>query len=147
MTKDVIVTVHGRQMGAEQEDDIEVINIGTYYERNGKTYIKYDECQEETGEVISNMLKIGADGIELTKKGTIGAQMVFRENQKINSYYETPYGMMMMTIYTNSIQCVQEPELIEVRISYTIEMNGELLSEADVYIKVEPRDGQNIKLV
>lgn len=147
MTKDVIVTVRGRQIGGEQEEDIEIINVGNYYERNGKTYIKYEERQEETGEVISNMLKIGKDGIELTKKGTIGAQMVFRENEKINSCYETPYGMVMMAIYTNSIQCNQQPDLIEVNISYTIEVNGELLSEADVYIKVESRGLQSVKLV
>ncbi|MDD6572279.1 MAG: DUF1934 domain-containing protein [Thermoflexaceae bacterium] len=147
MTKDVLVTVRGKQIGNNYEDEIEIINRGNCYERNGKTYIRYEEQQEESDAVIQNMIKIGSDGIEITKKGSVGAQMIFRENEKINSCYETPYGMMMMAIYTNRIQCSIEPEKIEINVLYSIEMNGELLSDADVYIKVEPLGMEQIKLM
>lgn len=147
MTKDVIVTVRGKQIGNDYEDDIEVINVGNYYKQNGKVYIRYDEQPEGTDEIIQNMIKISDDGIEITKKGSVGAQMIFRENEKINSCYETPFGVMMMSIYTNQIQCTMEEDRIEINVLYSIEMNGELLSDADVYIKVESRGASEIKLM
>lgn len=147
MTKDVLVTVVGTQISEEQEDTIEILNVGNYYERNGKKYIKYDETQEETGEVISNLIKIGPEGIELTKKGSVGAQMIFRENEKVNSCYDTPYGTLMMGIYTNKILCHVEEELIEIKVNYEIELNGELLSNARVHIKVVPKNPDGIKLI
>lgn len=147
MTKDVLVTVRGKQIGTDYEDEIEVINIGTFYEKNNKIYIRYEEQQEGTNAVIRNMIKIDGEGIEITKKGSIGAQMVFRENEKVNSCYETQYGMIMMAIYTNRIQCIMEPDRIEINVLYSIEMNGELLSDADVYIKIEPRGMNQVNLL
>lgn len=147
MTKDVLVTVKGKQIANDHEDEIEVINVGTYHERNGKIYIRYEEQVEGTDASVLNMIKIDGEGIEITKKGSVGAQMIFRENEKINSCYDTPYGMLMMAIYTNQIQCNIEQDKIEINVLYSIEMNGELLSDADVYIKVESRGVNELNLV
>lgn len=147
MTKDVLVTVKGKQIADDHEEEIEVINVGSYYERNGKIYIRYEEQMEGTDAVVLNMIKIDGDGIEITKKGSVGAQMIFRENEKINSCYDTPYGMLMMAVYTNRIQCSMEQDKIEINVLYSIEMNGELLSDADVYIKVESRGLKELNLM
>lgn len=147
MTNDVIVTVRGIQIGLESEDDIEVISPGKYYERNNKRYIRYEEQQEDMSGTVINTIKIGPEGVEIVKKGLVGAQMVFREKEKINTCYETPYGIMMVTIYTNHVQYTVSEELIEVNLSYNIEMNGEALSDARVYIKVEPRTDDGIRLM
>ena len=146
MTKDVLVTVKGRQIGLDGEDDIEVINVGTYAQKNGKIYIRYDERDEHNAAAIKNQIKIDGRKVEIMKKGSVGAQMFFEENEKINSCYETPFGNLMMAIYTKSVDCKMDENLIELNINYTIEINGEHLSDADVYIKVEPRGGSSIKL-
>lgn len=147
MTNDVIVTVHGKQIGVESEDDIEVISPGKFYERNNKLYIRYEEQQEDMTGTIINTIKIGQDGVEITKKGIVGAQMIFRENEKINTCYETPYGMMMVAIYTDHVQYNVSENLIEVNLSYKIDMNGETLTDATVYIKVEPRTDTGLHLL
>ncbi len=147
MTNDVIVTVRGKQIGLESEDVIEVISPGKYYERNNRLYIRYEEQQEDMSGTIINTIKIGQDGVEIIKKGVVGAQMIFRENEKINTCYETPYGMMMVAIYTEHVQHSVSEELIEVNLSYKIDMNGEMLTDATVYIKVEPRTDMNIRLL
>lgn len=147
MTNDVIVTVRGKQIGLESEDVIEVISPGKYYERNNRLYIRYEEQQEDMSGTIINTIKIGQDGVEIVKKGIVGAQMIFRENEKVNTCYETPYGMMMVAIYTEHVQHSVSEELIEVNLSYKIDMNGETLTDATVYIKVEPRTDRNIRLL
>lgn len=147
MTKDVLVTVRGKQLVDDESEVIEVINMGSYYEKNGKTYIRYEEQMEDGDGTVSNTIKISDEGVEMTKKGAVGAQMLFRENERINSCYDTPFGMLMMVVHTKSIECKIEENLIELDIAYDIEMNGELMSDAHVYIKVEPRALGNVNLM
>ena len=42
MTKDILVRVRGVQTIGEEEDTVEMITPGTYYEKNGKQYFIYD---------------------------------------------------------------------------------------------------------
>ena len=46
MTKDVLVRVTGSHLMNEETDDISVITAGTYYFKNGKHYIVYEEHVE-----------------------------------------------------------------------------------------------------
>ena len=58
MTKDILVRVRGVQTIGEEEDTVEMITPGTYYEKNGKQYFIYDESLDETGEPTHNTVKI-----------------------------------------------------------------------------------------
>ena len=49
MTKDILVRVRGVQTIGEEEDTVEMITPGTYYVKNGKQYLIYDESLDETG--------------------------------------------------------------------------------------------------
>ena len=43
MTKEVMVTISGLQMAGEEEDAIELVHIGDYYEKNRTHYILFEE--------------------------------------------------------------------------------------------------------
>ena len=57
MTKDILVRVRGTQTIGEEEDTVEMITPGTYYEKNGKQYFIYDESLDETGEPTHNTVR------------------------------------------------------------------------------------------
>ena len=78
MTKDVLINISGLQMDVEPDNPIEMVTTGAYYLRNGKHYILYDELSEDN-EVTKNVLKIGPNSVELTRKGAQGSHMVFEE--------------------------------------------------------------------
>ena len=60
MTKDVLLSIKGLQIGEnEQNDTIEVISPGDYYFRNGKHFFMYEEVMEGQKESTRNMIKIG----------------------------------------------------------------------------------------
>ena len=72
MTKEIIVTLSGSQeiltnesfqeeddvLDASLTDEIQVIAIGEYYEKNGTHYILYDEVIEGQAVLEKNMIKI-----------------------------------------------------------------------------------------
>ena len=58
MTKDVIVNISGLHMERTEEENtnapIEVVAPATYFFRNGKHYILYEEVEESVSNVTKN---------------------------------------------------------------------------------------------
>ena len=54
MTKDVLISISGLQFAeGENSEPVEVITSGSYYKKNGKHYILYDEVAEDTRTLTS----------------------------------------------------------------------------------------------
>lgn len=84
MTKDVLLSIKGLQIGEnEQNDTIEVISPGDYYFRNGKHFFMYEEVMEGQKESTRNMIKVRDNYMELTKKGAVNVHMIFEKIKKI----------------------------------------------------------------
>ena len=43
MTKDVLITIRGVHTMDEEDNDVEMIVRGDYYQKNGKHYVLYEE--------------------------------------------------------------------------------------------------------
>lgn len=140
MTKEVMVTISGLQMAGEEEDAIELVHIGEYYERNGTLYILFEEMMEGIQEPIKNIIKIKERCLEVQKKGPITAHMVFEEGRSESSTYAVPYGSFLVEILTNSVQIHREEEQIEVSASYGLDINGAHCADCDIRIRVESRE-------
>ena len=76
MTKDVLVSISGMHMGIvspqpdEEDEPIEVVTPASYYCRNGKHYIIYDEVMEGMAGTVKNKIKItGDDSMEIMRSG------------------------------------------------------------------------------
>jgi len=124
MTKDVLLSISGLHQdvtGIEAQGDepgsepIEVIVPASYYEKNGKHYVIYDELVEGIPGTIKNKVRILDDQkVEIIKSGITNTHMVF-EKDKINmTQYETPYGEMMIGVFTKDIQFEEQDEKITV---------------------------------
>ena len=90
MTKDILLKIQGMHFGeqmaeekvVEEEEPIEVITAGNYYNKNGKHYIKYEEIMEGEKENTSSLIKIQGDTLEVTKKRAEQCPHDFSEKQK-----------------------------------------------------------------
>ena len=78
MTKDVFVSISGMHeeiaetpaVERDEAEAIEVVTPGSYYFRNEKHYIVYDEAVEGSSEMIRNRIKITGTGcVEIVKSG------------------------------------------------------------------------------
>ena len=109
MTKDILINISGLQMDVDPNDPIEMMTTGAYYLRNGKHYILYDELSEDN-EIVKNVIKIGPKSVELTRKGGQSSHMVFEEGKENLSYYDTPFGSLLMGVNTSNIDWIEEEE-------------------------------------
>lgn len=142
MTKDVLVSISGMHMDVisgmtdEENEAIEVVTPASYYCRNGRHYVIYDEVMEGTPGTIKNKIKItGTDSVEIMKTGISNAHMVFEKNKKNLTYYKTPFGQMLVGVNTKNMEVNVTDDNIGVSVDYELDINHEPL--ADCKIKME----------
>lgn len=144
MTKEVLLTISGLHMDAfsdepdEENAPIEVITPATYYLKNGKHYVLYDEVVEGMLGSIKNTIKITGDSkLEMKKSGIASTNMVF-EKEKINvTQYDTPYGEMMVGVYTKDMKVDVTEDDIDVSISYSLDVNSEKVADCSIVINIK----------
>lgn len=138
MTKDILLRISGVQFpgGIEEMDteELEVITSGSYYEKNGRRYIRYDEVQEGQEGVIRNLLKIDDNSLELTRRGLTGVHMVFEKNKKNESYYDTPFGSFLVGVSATHVSVQQSENSLEVKVRYALEINYEFVADCSINV-------------
>lgn len=141
MKEKVFVKVKGLQFanGQEEEDIIEVINVGRYRIINGNEYVKYDEVYEESTQKSTNTIKISEKCVEITKKGLVTAHMSFVEGEKTMTFYDTPYGSIYLGIFAQNIQIERDEDDIRISIDYSIDMNYEKVADSHIDIEISSK--------
>lgn len=147
MTKDVLVSVTGSHRVNGESDDISIITAGTYYFKNGKHYILYEEHIEGISEPIRNTIKVGVDCVEMIKGGETKTHMVFERMKTNITCYATPYGQMMMGVSTDALEISEEENQLKVDIDYSLEANYETASRCHVEIEVSSREAAKLTLL
>lgn len=134
MDKNVLLKIKGLQFEFDNNEPIEVIIRGKYYNRNGKHFILYDEV-DENGECTKNSIKVSKEDVELIKKGTSNTHMLFQKGRKNLTCYTTPYGSMMIGINATKLNIDEQENKLEVDIDYILDVNYNYIS--DCRIKIE----------
>ncbi|MSS63277.1 DUF1934 domain-containing protein [Velocimicrobium porci] len=142
MNKKVLVSISGLQTEIGDDEAIEIVSPGEYHQRDGKHYILYEEMHEdgeaESG-VSKNLLKISPDYIELTKKGYANVNMVFEKDKKTMTYYQTPFGNLLIGLYTTNISIIEQKEGMIATIDYSLDINYDYVTDCNIKIKVMDR--------
>jgi Uncharacterized protein conserved in bacteria len=147
MTNDVLVSIKGLQFGEGTEQEVvETITPGSYYFKNGKHFVIYEETLEGEIESKKNIIKASQDILEIVQKGSYSANMLFEKNKKNLSYYNTPYGSVSIGITATSLVLEEESDSIQIRVEYALEVNQEYLADCSVSIEVKSKDTKNFVL-
>lgn len=147
MTKDVLLSIKGLQFANDpQTEPLEIITSGDYYKRNGKHYILYDEVMEGFSGVTKNIIKIKEDCLDVTKKGVTNVHMVFEKSKKNVTYYQTPYGSLMIGIDAKDIKVQEQEETIFVDVTYGLEVNYEHMADCTIKMNIQSKNAGNFKI-
>ncbi|MBD5521927.1 MAG: DUF1934 domain-containing protein [Lachnospiraceae bacterium] len=142
MTKDVLISLCTVQSnsGETQEDRTQTLISGNYYEKNGRHYIFYDEVMEGVSKAVKTNVKISENMLEIIRSGPIGVRMLFEENKKNVTSYNTPYGNILLGISTKKINVTVQPDIIEIDLEYTLDADGGHLSDCSMNMKIQSKN-------
>ncbi|MCX4339448.1 MAG: DUF1934 domain-containing protein [Lachnospiraceae bacterium] len=143
MTKEVLLTLQGLQFDQREvdSDKIEMVTVGDYFKKNDRHYVVYEEITEGFEQPTKNRLKFSDHMVELTRNGLVNVHMVFQENKKNMSNYNTPFGQILVGIDTKRINIDEKEDNIVVEVDYALDINYEFLS--DCHIKIDIRSKEN----
>lgn len=148
MTKEVFIRIVGLQtpvdnMEVEDNEPIEVVHTGTYYFKNGKHYLFYEEAAEGFPGVTKAQIRWQKDGIlEVIKKGISNSHMIFENNQRHTCDYQTPLGNLDLGILTKRISGKEEEEVLEIAAEYNMDVEWEPVAKCMIKIHVQPRNAE-----
>lgn len=146
MTKEVLLAISGIQMSVEDEDAVEMFAPGEYYFRNGKHFLLYEEVVEGFSETTKNIIKVSDDYMELTKKGITNVHMVFEKNKKNVTYYNTPFGSLLIGIEASRVEVHESDAGIHIEVVYALEINCEFIADCNISIDVSPKGAKGFCL-
>ena len=127
--KDITLKIIGKQFSAENgEDQMEFVTEGKMYERNGSTYLVYEESEFSGMPGCKTTLKLSDGCIRMKRIGqgaTFGAEFVFEKGKRFTSNYRTPYGDFAMEVLTNDVvNNLSSEGFGDIHIDYHVSLSG-----------------------
>ena len=157
MTKDVLVSISGKHIDimngmaqeyAGEDDGIEVVTPASYYLRNGKHYIIYDEVVDGMAGAIRNKIKItGTDVVEIMRSGLSSSHMVFEKNKKNLTYYRTPFGQMLVGVNTRNMEINVGENKINVLVDYELDVNHEPMADCKIKMNIMSKNNGDFSVL
>ena len=142
MNKEVIINISGLQLDAGTEEPIELMTTGDYYLKNGKHYVIYDELTDDS-QVVKNRLKISPKVVEVTKKGASSSHMVFERGKENLTYYDTPFGSLLLGINTSKIDLEEKEDSMALHIDYGLSINSDHVSDCSIDVSIASKQQEH----
>lgn len=138
MKKDVLITIKGLQNYEDQdEDSIELVTKGTYYQKDEDYYIVYKESELTGLGETTTTVKIEPNRVTVIRFGDTQSHMIFEEGEKHVSYYDTGAGALTIGISTKQIRKAVNSFSATLMIDYTMEVNNSMVGENAFNISVK----------
>ena len=142
--KRVLVSVKSVQRDIDGEDtSVELISPGTYYERKGVKYIRYEESSVTGLDGVKTTIKFYPDSIVLLRTGAVNMRHEYIRGEEKVSIYETPYGDLTMAVKTHELTVNLEDGIGHVHLGYDISIEGswQFYNQLDIYVREDNEDG------
>ena len=125
----VKVLMETTQRADGQTDRQSLTYEGTFYQKDQSAHLIYKE------EGSTAHIRIGEGEVHVHRLGSLSGDLWFVRGDERDSRYETPYGRMILTVATDSLDW--NPLKKQLLIRYRLLAGDQLLSENEMMIKME----------
>lgn len=137
-TKKFIINISGYQQSfiEADKDNVEMTTTGDFSYEDGLYYIDYDETEMSGMEGTQTSIEIGSDYVSIQRSGAMNTDMLFMQGRKTYSMYHTPFGELLVGIYTSKLEIVTHDRCCTLYIEYDIEINDKPNGRNSIEINV-----------
>ena len=140
MTKNVLVTISGKRMMNDGDEDVELVIPGTYCRKAGLHTVCYEEPGEGDDPGTRNTILIGSDGRQILKEGMANVRMAFLNRaDRVTSCYSTPFGDFMIGIVTRDIKIDESRDRLNVAVDYAMDIGDQHVSDCSINVEIVSR--------
>ena len=138
--KDAVVKITDRHVQDGEEYTCELATSGSLDFRPDGFTVVYNETDEEL-KGCKTTLKYENGTIVMTRSGKYNTELIIEKDRRHTCFYATPYGELMMGVYTKNMFTDMNENGGTLRFSYTIDFNNDLASENDLTVTVAVKGG------
>ncbi len=133
----VKITMHSTPQGQEDTRPIMLVAFGQLAEKNGTTYVRYEESAVTGMEGTRTTLKWTTDTFTIIRHGRYEHRQEYRQGQNSQFAYKTPYFTIPMLAYTRKLTILQESSHWQVNLLYDLTMDGTASGSIRLRIDIE----------
>ena len=134
---DVLISVTGTQRVDGNEETIRLTTAGSMEPDGGGWKLTYEESAATGMEGVTTVLWAGADEVKVERTGRLHSLLILQKGRRHQCSYDTPYGTLMLGVYTSECRNALTASGGELRFLYTLDMNAAAWSDHDVRISVK----------
>ncbi len=140
MTRNVMLSIRGRQSYADQEPEvIELVTEGTLVQTEDGWDLVYEESNLTGMEGVTTTFHVEPDKITLSRTGRLNSQMVFEEGAYHDSLYEVEFGALMITVCASKVQSSLEENGGTIDLVYGIEIEQNAAGVIDYHLDIKTK--------
>lgn len=140
LVRDYLIKITGKQEVDGESNSIEVETTGHYEEKDGIKYIYYKEyVEDQDNESERNTIVKIEEGelVSIIREGEYQSQLMLELERQHQCYYQTPYGDMLIKVYTSVIEESLNKRGGSLRAVYSLDFNGNFGSENEFIIELK----------
>lgn len=134
---DVLISITGIQHVDDQKETVEMTTAGQMVPTPEGWRLFYDESAASGMEGVTTSMDIREDQVLLQRNGAMNSLLVLQKGRRHMCSYNTPYGAMMLGVYTRELRNGLTEHGGELDFCYTLDMNAGVTSSHDVHISVK----------
>lgn len=135
MDKKAIISIISNA-NMSDNDVIEVISPGKYIKLENGFKAVYEETEISGMDGTTTTLTIQDDEVILEREGTTTTKMQFNKDEPSISMYQTPYGMLEISINTKELIVDMNEEGGELKINYSLGVAGQAPLDTSLSLKI-----------
>ncbi len=133
----VMIKMKSIQTIDDETNEMELITEGTYECVDQKYTIKYEDSEATGYEGSSTSIELDGNIASINRIGKSNSNLVIEVGKKHYCHYETPFGDMMVGIYTHKIQNELNLSGGYLYMRYTIDINSSYISDNEIIMNIE----------
>lgn len=132
----VAVDICNTQIMDGEEERIEMRVFGTLLETPEGFLLEYTEYDENARRSRTAVRVVGQDAVYVTREGDFGSEMQFEVGKRNSTVYPTPYGEMLLGVYTKSVENALHGDGGRLQFCYTTDFNSRFVIENSMSLTV-----------
>ena len=137
--KNAVISIKSTQKyeGDPSPSEITFITDGDYERTDDGCMITYREGELTGYDGVTTHLNIDSEKVSMWRTGGAGADMVFQKGVRHHALMQSPEGSISFCVVTKQLDRTPTERGEKLFLDYTLEVNGNLLSQNTMELKIE----------
>lgn len=143
MKKEVQIWINSKTVSGGETVPIELYSKGSFYKKNGTYFITYDETDEYGSVMGQSIIKLTENNRFSLLRAKSASSMTMEEGKRTLCRYEVDGNELFFGIETDYVKNNLDDNGGNVGVKYRLDVNGELLNDVTIEIKVKTKIERN----